>query len=252
MTTVLRVIDIETTGMEPPAEVIEFGWQDVRRLAGGRWVLDDDSCGSKLFSPERPCPPEVMAVHHILPRDLKGEPRFTGQAIIGAMECLAPQALSQDVYVAHNAKFERAFLSDALTPADDPTSPQWGCTYKAALRVWPDAPSHGNQALMYFLGLHEEMDEERRHPPHRAFPDAYVTAHLLCRLLNEGGVTVEELVNWTTEPPLMPRCPIGNEWRGKKWAEVDAGFLRWMLGKPDMEADLKWNAQRELDRRAAR
>jgi exodeoxyribonuclease X len=40
------------------------------------------------------------------------------------------------------------------------------------------------------------------------------------------------------------------EWRGKRWAEVDGGFLRWMTGNATMESDLKWNAQRELDRRA--
>jgi len=36
-----------------------------------------------------------------------------------------------------------------------------------------------------------------------------------------------------------------------KWSEVDGGFLKWMANNATMDADNKWNAQRELDRRAA-
>lgn len=88
-------------------------------------------------------------------------------------------------------------------------------------------------------------------PPHRAGPDAYVTAHIL-KALFAAGATGKDMVAWTKEPRVLPTCPIGAEWRGKKWADVDAGFLRWMLNQAGMEADLRWNAERELDRRAAR
>ena len=36
------------------------------------------------------------------------------------------------------------------------------------------------------------LDHERGLPAHRAFPDAYVTAHILCRLLQKA--TVAELI----------------------------------------------------------
>lgn len=244
---VLRVVDIETTGMEPPdAEVIEIGWQDVCRTSHQSWVFADDEHGSMLFGCEKPCPPEVMAVHHILPWMISGKPRFEAQAVEKAMEARMI-GRTADVYVAHNAKFEASFLG-GFTALDGSSPAKWLCTYKAALRVWPDAPAHTNQTLLYWLGLHEEIEEERRHPPHRAEPDAYVTAHILLKLLEHA--TVREMVAWTQEPPVMPTCPIG-DWRGKKWADVDAGFLRWMISKP-VEPDLVWNARRELERRAAR
>lgn len=250
MSQILRVIDIETTGMEPPAEIIELGWQDVRRTAGGTWVLDEDATHSLLFSCERPCPPEVMAVHHILPSQIAAQPRFNAGFAREAMDRIGEPMTSQDVYVAHNAKFEMAFLGAGLTPTGDSLSPRWGCTYKAALRAWPGAPDHKNQTLLYWLGLHNELDEDRRHPPHRAQPDAYVSAHILCRLLNSGAVGVEEFIAWSAEPPVMPTCPIG-KFRGKAWPDVEAGFLTWMLAQASMEDDLKWNARRELDRRRA-
>ncbi|MNR42339.1 hypothetical protein D3C85_1608450 [compost metagenome] len=56
------------------------------------------------------------------------------------------------------------------------------------------------------------------------------------------------MVAWTKEPRLLPKCPIG-KFRGQPWADVEAGFLNWMLGQPTMEEDLKWNARRELERR---
>jgi exodeoxyribonuclease X len=56
------------------------------------------------------------------------------------------------------------------------------------------------------------------------------------------------MVAWTKEPRLLPRITIGKQ-RGAPWSEVETGFLQWMLRQPDMDGDLKWNAERELNRR---
>lgn len=227
--TVLRVVDIETTGFAPPqAEVIELGWQSVYR-GESSWLLSSESRGFELYSSERPCPPEVLAVHHILDEERQHLARFSNEDLLFDRETIG---------VAHNAEFEQLFLGSMFR--------EWICTYKAALRVWPEAPSHSNQSLMYWLGLHTIMDTERRQPPHRALPDAYVTAYILCRLLEE--TTLENLLAWTLEPRLLPTCPIG-KFRGQRWPDVESGFLNWMLAQATMEADLKWNARRELDRR---
>lgn len=92
-------------------------------------------------------------------------------------------------------------------------------------------------------------DHAMTQPAHRAGPDAYVTAHILAALFATGA-TGKQMVGWTREPRVLPKCPIGKE-KGKMWIDVDAGFLSWMVNNATMEADLKWNAQREIDRRAA-
>jgi exodeoxyribonuclease X len=230
----LRVIDIETTGMSPGdgAEVVEVGWQDVLvpdtshpALLGRPYSL--------LYSPTRPMPPEVRAVHHIYPVNLVGKPVYA-ESPLTILDIEGPV-----VMVAHNTEFEQQFLS---FPGHD-----WLCTYKSALRVWPDAPHHGNQSLMYWRGLETEMEWDLRMPPHRAAPDAYVTAHILLDLLHHA--TIEQMIDWTREPRLLPTCPIGRDWKGKAWPQVELSFLHWMMRQPDMEADYKWNAQREIDRR---
>lgn len=221
--TTIRTIDLETTGLEPPAEVCEVGLCD--------YVLDGNSvsepvswlCGVKEM------PPEARAVHHISMDDLIDMPPF-GQSMIPA-DC--------DAYAAHNSEFEMKWLPSLIRPMI--------CTYKAALRVWPDAPAHNNFTLFYWLELDKVANPALTQPSHRAGPDAYVTAHIL-RALFDAGHTGKEMVGWTREPALLPKCPL-NPWRGKLWSEVDAGFLGWMIRHPTMEADLKWNANREIERR---
>lgn len=228
--TIVRVIDFETTGSEPPeAEVCEVGICDLN--LEDRHVETPVSwlCGVTAM------PPEVRAVHHISLAECKGCAPFSQRQADGFMDEGEPSALA-----AHNADFELKFFLPKLPVI---------CTYKAALRVWPDAPSHGNNALRYWLedqGL-IKPDHGVTLPTHRAGPDAYVTAHILVALFN-AGYTGREMVGWTREPALLPKCPIG-KFRGKRWSEVEHGFLEWMLRQQDMERDLKWNAEQEIERR---
>jgi exodeoxyribonuclease X len=224
--TTIRVIDFETTGTEPPAEVCEVGICDLhleeKRIAAPRtWM-----CGVKTM------PPEVRAVHHIALVECEGWDPFDPTRMFSE---------PADAIAAHNAEFETKFFISPLPVI---------CTYKAALRVWPDAPSHSNGTLRYWLEDQGKIkpDHVSTQPAHRAGPDAYVTAHILLALF-ETGATGREMIAWTKEPRLLPTCPIG-KFRGKPWPEVEAGFLGWMLRQPTMDDDLKWNAEREIARRS--
>jgi DNA polymerase III epsilon subunit-like protein len=62
----LWVIDIETTGMAPPAEIIEFGRVDVVS-EGDAWRIGRPMV--RLYRPLNGIPPETMAVHHITEAD---------------------------------------------------------------------------------------------------------------------------------------------------------------------------------------
>ncbi|MEQ8450610.1 MAG: hypothetical protein RIB97_13075 [Nitratireductor sp.] len=234
--TAIRVIDFETTGFDADAEVIEFGWCDYD--VETRQISDPVS---ELFHVGS-IPPESRAVHHISMADIPA----TAQPFDAFANVFAPaDTMAITFFAAHNSAFECQFLGDL-------EHRRMICTYKAALRVWPDAPSHSNGALRYWLEDSGKISiiPAKACPTHRAGPDAYITTHLL-RALFEAGATGREMVAWTNEPAALPRCPIGTPWRGMKWAEVDEGFLNWMADKPDMEPDHKWNAQRELNRRRA-
>ena len=227
--TIIRVIDFETSGTEPPeAEVCEVGTCDLHLEAKRVETPRSWLCGVKAM------PPEVRAVHHISLAECADLGPFEAGDMFREMDV---QALA-----AHNSEFETKFFTSPLPVI---------CTYKAALRVWPGAPSHGNGALRYWLEDQGKItpDHALTQPAHRAGPDAYVTAHILLALF-DAGVTGREMIAWTKEPRLLPTCPIG-KFRGKPWPEVEAGFLGWMLRQEGMEEDLKWNARREIARRDA-
>jgi exodeoxyribonuclease X len=235
---IIRVIDLETTGEAPPAaRVVEIGWCDVCSIDDGPWVVHPPA-QSQLINPGITIPPEVSAIHHIVDADVAAAASFEEWwPAIGGPE------IRENVIAlaAHMAKFERQFITDAMTGARP-----WVCTYKCALRLWQDAPSHGNQALRYWRKP-EGLDRELALVAHRAGPDAYVTAFHLRDMLN-GGAKLEHMIARSNVPALQVRCHIG-EHRGKLWREVDSGFLRWLLLK-DFDEDVKFTASYWLHQRS--
>jgi exodeoxyribonuclease X len=229
----LRVIDIETTGMAPPAEIIEFGRTDVVSEADG-WRIERPM--ARLYRPLHGIPPETMAVHHITEADFGAE---TPVCTVDLLHKAVWGGTMPSVLVAHNCSFERMFIPDTLTDH----LPRI-CTLKVALRIWPDAPGHSNQVLRYWRAL--RLDQALSMPPHRAAPDAWVTANLLVEMLKEA--TIEQMVAWTLEPKLLPRVTFGKH-RGLSWAEVPLDYLQWMTGQKDMDPDSVWCAKQEIDRR---
>lgn len=234
------VIDLETTGLEPPAEVIEIGWTRLHLDTETR-AVEISPPQARLFSPSAPLTPENIAVHHLTDAMLAGFERCTDDDLATIACEDAPQFL-----VAANCAFEKQWFPPHLTQQIDDRQPHWLCTVKASARLHPEAESHSNQAMRYRLGL--DLPEALAMPPHRAGPDSYVTAHILAEFIKRG-VRVSDMVRWQMEPRFMTKCPIGKQWRGKPWADVDAGFLEWLLRQPDMDADACHWASIELERR---
>src|SRR5205085_67101 len=84
------------------------------------------------------------------------------------------------------------------------------CTYKAAMRLWPDAPGkHGVMQLLYWLEdggrLGPAFDRQRAYPPHRAGPDSYATAWLLKSMLDDGRPRSTPAGPSATSVPLSRR-----------------------------------------------
>jgi len=227
------VVDLETTGSSPPAHAVcEIGWQDVVLQDNGCWSLAADR-GSSFVNPGRLIPPVTMAVHHIMDADVAGEPSW---------QEIAPSVLQPEggavVLAAHRSAFEQRFCTPRLSGGA-----HWICTWKCALRLWPDSPSFSNQVLRYWR-MPEGLDQAIGLPVHRAFPDAYVTAHHLRDQLNEAGL--KQLLAWSAEPGLLPRVPAGPD-RGRYWHELEDEVLQRYTS--DRNEDVRFSAQREVERR---
>lgn len=227
----LRVVDLETTGGDRTAEIIEVGFVDVVRDGDGWRALP---AVTRLFRPKGEISVHAMAVHHLTPDDFcEADPHCDEYAL---RDMFSEPA---DVMVAHSARFERAFIADTATGGLP-----WICTVRSAKAVWPQAPGHSNQVLRYWRGL--RLDPALANPAHRAGPDAWVTAHLLIDLLKEASV--EQMIEWTREPRRLDRIPFGKH-RGKAWADPPDDYLRWMASQLDMDVDVVAAARQELERR---
>ncbi|MDG6080187.1 3'-5' exonuclease [Erythrobacter litoralis] len=232
-TTRVRVIDLETTGSSPPAHAVcEVGWQDVVLHDDGEWSLSSEH-GACFVNPGRAIPPVTMAVHHIMDEDVKDAPFW---------QEVAPSILRPEggavALAAHRASFEQRFCTPKLSGGA-----KWICTWKCALRLWPDSPGFSNQVLRYWR-MPEGLDRDKGLPVHRSFPDAYVTAHHLRDQLNEAGL--DQLLAWSAEPGLLPRVPYGAD-RGTYWRELDDKTLQRYT--TDRNEDVRFSARTEIERR---
>jgi DNA polymerase-3 subunit epsilon len=205
------VVDVETTGMRA------WGGDRITELAiavvhGARREVLFES----LVNPERPIPPMVSGLTGITDAMVRGAPRFADIADT----VLA--TLGGRVFVAHNARFDWAFVGAELRRARDVVldGPRL-CTVKLARRLVRGVRSCGLDNLTRHFGLENPAR-------HRAAGDALVTAALLSRLLGlareNGALTMQDLSAIETRPrtarrrkraarPTEPRddsCPEGN------------------------------------------
>jgi exodeoxyribonuclease X len=195
-------VDLETTGVEPTDRVVEFASTDL--YVKHDLVLKPHGF---LINPGIPIPPNMSAIHHITDEDVADKPDWETAATIilnavgGDVDGVAVGA-----FAAHNAKFERQWITDELTGGKP-----WICTYRCALRVWPDAPGHSNQQLRYWLKP-EGLDRNVANLAHRA----------------------------------GPRVPFGKH-RGQKWSDVPLDYLGWITRQDDMSEDVKFTARHYLE-----
>lgn len=220
-----RTIDFETTGLPieggEPTGIMEAGWCDMRfdiiKPPEGLLV----NCGIPVSIPAR-------AVHHI-----------SDEMVIGAIKpdaaCRILTEGRHEYLCAHNVDHEKHYVGPGVIAETDKER-QWICTYKTALRIWPEAPGHKLQELRYFLSLDDadDFDPALADPPHRAPADAYVCAHLLRRELKEA--TVEQMVRWSSGPALLYMCFMKKH-KGKPWSVVaheDRPYLDWIFNKSDV------------------
>lgn len=223
----IRSIDFETTGIPTETDkqaIVEIGWCDI---VGGQI---SGVPRSVLCNPGRKIPHEAMAVHHITDAMVAEATSDLGVLLTDPRP---------DYFCAHNADYERQFVE---------TDTPFICTYKVALRLWSEAPSHGLQFLRYYLGL--EAVADLASPPHRAGPDAYLGALLMARILDEDQASIEDMVRWSNGHALLPRCPLFKH-KGKEWKDVPTEYLDWIVNKPnEVGPDVRANARLHLKARA--
>jgi exodeoxyribonuclease X len=278
--TEILVSDTETTGLNGNTDkVVDFGFCWLS------WPFDHDKA---IKPPEShyihpglvPISPEARATHHIVLSDLDGAPDWGvapslvsdyAERMLGTSDDGAPRRFDYAAF--HNSRFDCRWVKPHIlgeSPVID--------TLRCARNLWPDAPTHSNQGLRYFLedtgNLFSPvpMDRAIADNAHRAGPDAYVTAHILRAMLNfmwcadhngrtfgEMGysdisgmadvskIHIQLLYEWSSRATLLTKVSFGNKYKGSLWKNVDKGYLSWCLKNVTDNPDVQYTAQHYLN-----
>lgn len=226
----ILVLDCETTGLDPATEAVV----EVAAVLVNATGIQD--FWHSLVNPGRPIPAVSRAIHHLSDEDVATAPCFTE-----AMLTLSGRMTENVLAAAHFAAFDSGFFRFEIPI----------CTWRCATHLWPDAPSHGNQVLRYWLdGLNSELlkssagDTTFLAPPHRALPDAWVTAHIVRRMLQIK--TPLELRELTRTPILHKKFHFGMH-RGVPIPQVPRDYLLWLLRQKDVDPDVAHTCRHYLD-----
>lgn len=174
------VVDVETTGTSPRRgdRVVEIA---IVSLAGGEVKPVFES----LVNPERPIPPFTRSLTRITDEMVRDRPVFAeiAEQVVAA--------LAGRVFVAHNVRFDWAFVTAEVRRAlhlelDGPKM----CTVRLARRFASGLRRRSLDSLSTHFGV-------ENHARHRAGGDALATAGVLKRLLelarDQGARTLDDL-----------------------------------------------------------
>ena len=227
---IIRVIDFETTGVEPDAHPVEIAAVDYTAGGGFRIV------GTTLIKPPVPIPPGASAIHHITDADVAKAQKLD-EVLPHYLDVGGGQGVT--AFAAHNMKFDKQFFATPLPLI---------CTMKSAQTLYPDAPSYTNWGLLYYLKC-RTFSPVIAGASHRAWGDAYVTANILHAMLTSEW-TVDDLIEITANPVLLQRMAFGKH-RGVDFDNMPMDYLQWIARQTDMDEDVKFTAQHQIEKRLA-
>jgi len=222
---IINVCDTETTGFAPPpnGDIVEIAVTPLKLyidLETKKMVdMRVQPTIALLADPECKIAWEAMAVHHITPKMLK-EAKALPASQVKADVALLPG----DYWAFHNAAFDTKFFK--------PSQPII-CTLETSRIIYPDAPSHKNQVLRYWLDLDSMMKPERvkNAETHRAGFDSYVTALLLGKMLMTNKMTIYDMAktsNAISESPILTGSIPWGKHKGILWSKVPKDYLQWL------------------------
>jgi exodeoxyribonuclease X len=223
----LIVLDTETSDLDPVqgAAILELAWM-VLDNNDDKWITR--SAYEAYIQYDGPISPKAQASHHIRTDCLKAPRAIPRQE---AVEKLLFELDNTAYAVAHNAEFDSKFLPEVANG--------WICTYRAAKKMWPNAPGHSNQVLRYWLGVVPDLSiapSVKPRAPHQALYDVATTTGILLKMLEYH--TPAELYKFN-QPVLLETIDFGKH-KGTPFKQVPIDYLRWLRDQPRLDADLKF------------
>jgi len=150
----LAIVDVETTGVSPSSDrIIEVA---VIRVSGGKVVEEFSS----LVDPERQISPRIWSLTGITDEDLRDAPLFR------QIKDDLLRLLDGSILVAHNARFDYAFLRREFGREKIAYTSRCLCTARLSRMLFPQFRSHSLDAIIerFSLGCahrHRALDDAK-------------------------------------------------------------------------------------------
>lgn len=185
----LAIVDLETTGTVATVDrITEIG---IVRVEHGEVV----EAWSSLVNPGVPIPPEIQALTGITDAMARTAPRFS------ALRDDILSRIGDHLFVAHNARFDYAFLKNELRRIGVTYTADVLCTVRLSRKLYPQYASHGLDAL---IERHQLSHEGR----HRAIGDAQLAWRFIETALREHApdnvaAAIKSLLKMPSLPPQL-------------------------------------------------
>lgn len=180
-------VDVETTGTSAIADrVLEIG---IIRVDNG--VITGEL--NTLIDSDSYIPPEITTITGITSQDILSAPHFSD------VSDRVQELLADSVFVAHNARFDHAFIKHEFRRMGQSFHMKTLDTVKLSRQLYPSLPRHNLDAIIAFLNI--EIKNR-----HRAYDDAYVLYELLKRVHAEfPEEQTEQIFYQFLKSPSLPR-----------------------------------------------
>lgn len=180
-------VDVETTGTSASQDrVLEVG---VIRVENGVVVGQINT----LLDPDVPIPTDITRITGIVDEDIFDAPHFSD--VVEEIETLLKDA----VFVAHNARFDYAFLKHEFRRLGLPFTYKTLDTVKLSRKLYPQLSHHNLDSIIQLL----QIEVENRH---RAYDDAAVLFEFMKHAINNfPEEQLHTLIVDFLKSPSLPR-----------------------------------------------
>ncbi len=234
----LIFLDTETTGNDLVKDrLCQVAYK--KRSVFFKTKKDEGKMIVQNFKPTIPVSVKAMSITHITNKMVEKEKVFQGSAFAKTLE----KVLSENILVAHNAKFDIAMLENEGFKISD-----FICTLRLAryLDSEQEIPEYNLQFLRYYYEVEVEVD------PHSADGDVIVLEavfdHLMKTAQEKASKATEEkivqrMIDISNNPVLIKKFAFG-KYIGEKVEDIvqkDRQYLNWLKKTKEAEGtDEDW------------
>ncbi|MFT0547901.1 3'-5' exonuclease [Allopusillimonas ginsengisoli] len=209
------IFDTETTGTAEP-QLIEAAWLRLDSPA----TLGVTEQFEQRYCPSQRITLGALAVHHIYDEELVGCPPHTDFKLPANVQYIIGHNVDYDWKVAGRPDVKRI------------------CTLALARRLYPDADSHSQSAMIYLIDRPNARNLLRA--AHSALADAQNCRSLLANLIGLAGPVDDWEALWQlSEQARIPRVMTFGKHKGTLIADVPADYKAWLLRQPDVDPYLQ-------------